>query len=122
MKESNDGTNETPDDIGVSPAAIAELKQQYGANRLSAVPSPDGLHWIVQRPTKAIWSLYVQDARKEGSDGTAVNDRLVMDCVVYPDRKQVAGILQDYPAFSSSLSNVLGTMAGLNSELSVKKL
>ena len=110
------------DDIGISPAAIEELKQRHGAARLSTVKVPDGTTWIIRRPTKAIWTLYVNDARKEGADGSVVNDRLVLDCVVYPERKQVAPILDEYPAFSGSLSNVLGEMAGLSGELDVKKL
>jgi hypothetical protein len=109
------------EDIGISPAAIAELKQKHG-DRLSLVKAPDDTHWVIQRPTKAIWSMYVNDARKDGSDGNAVNDRLVLDCVVYPDRKQVAATLTEYAAFSGSLSNELGAMAGLSGDLDVKKL
>lgn len=113
-------SNGTKATDGLSPAAVAELKQRYG-DRLSAVKCPDGSTWVVQRPTKSIWSLF-QNSINDSKDKTVTLDTLALDCVVYPERAQVAAALTEYPAFSASLSNVLAEQAGQTTELDVKKL
>ena len=105
----------------LSEAAIAALKQKHG-DRLSAVKAPDGTTWVVQRPPKEVWALYMADLTKDRDSASVAHDRLALDCVVHPDRASVASVLREYAAFGSSLSNVLGEMAGLSTDLSAKKL
>lgn len=105
---------------GLSTAAIADLKQKYG-DRLSSVKGPDGTRWIVQRPPKAIWALF-QQAAVDNQDRNVTLDTLALDCVVYPERAKVAATLNEYPAYSASLSNALGELAGQSADLDVKKL
>lgn len=114
MKDSNEGTN------GLTPAAIEALKQQHG-NRLLMVDAPDGTKWVTQRPPKTIWAMFMNDL-SNGKERSVCFERLVLDCVVYPDRAAVVSVLADFPAYATALSNELSEQAGQNHKLNAKKL
>lgn len=105
----------------LSEAAIAALKQKHG-DRLSSVEAPDGTTFIVQRPTKAIWTMFTNEVSKDGSDRATALERFVLDCVVHPERAAVKYLFDEYPAFAASLSGELSKMAGAADTLDVKKL
>lgn len=105
----------------LSEAAIAALKQKHGADRLTAVDAPDGTTWVIQRPPKAVWALFTNDAA-EGKDRAVTLERLALDCIVHPDRATVSAVLQEYPAYAANLSEELGRQAGQGVDLNAKKL
>lgn len=105
----------------LSEAAIAALKQKHG-DRLSAVKAPDGTTLVVQRPTKAIWTLFTNDVSKDDIDRAAIIERLVLDCTVHPPRGEAKTVLDEFPAFAATLSSELSKMAGATDRLDAKKL
>lgn len=66
--------------------------------------------------------MFTNGVAKDGSDRQVTIDRLVMDCVVYPNRDAVRSTLDEFPAFAAVLSGELSEMAGSTGELDVKKL
>lgn len=100
---------------------IAELKQRHGSELIS-VTAPDGTTQVYKKPSKVVWSDFIDGLTKEKTTRTACINRLVLSCVVMPSPQDASALFDNYPAFPAVISSKLGEMAGQSEDLDVKKL
>jgi len=88
--------------------ALDEAQRKYGAKQVRLVRIPDGAV-IVRRPH---WVAYrkFQDQKEFTYDAT---EEFVTGCLVYPDRRAFAKLLEEQPAVLAQIGLACGELAGL---------
>lgn len=76
---------------------------------------------LVRRPTRAVWEDFTTKVEDPASRVRAMS-RFVRDCVVYPDGEALDRFLDERPARTMKLAEVLGKLGGADEEVEVGKL
>lgn len=76
---------------------------------------------LVRRPTRAVWEDFTTKVEDPASRVRAMS-RFVRDCVVYPEAEALDAFLDERPARTMKLAEVISKLGGADEEVEVGKL
>lgn len=100
--------------------AIAALREKYPSGDFYQFQIGQNV-MIVRPPTRGEFGKF-RIAVADDAKRPFAAEALTRDCVLYPDRQEVARLLDEWPALGEKVANKIGALGLAGEEIEVKKL
>jgi hypothetical protein len=103
---------------GLTGEQIAAWKSEYD----KIIGYDDPYPMIFRKPSRPVWSEFVEGLSKAKGKTEAVYRRLCIACCLHPDGEKFEQILEEYPGLGLTIGDELGELCGHRAAMDVKKL
>lgn len=110
-------TDEAP---GIPPDVVARIKGQHAGAELHELDTDDG-PIVVRSPSPAEYAAFVDEREKAEAKAAALHN-FALGCIVWPEKGELAALVQRRAALTTSIGNELLQLAGIQAVKKRKKL